>query len=135
MEGYTDAHGLRWESDDYYHVAMRFNIIVAGINLEDATVYSTYTTDYNWIFTTATSLYDMEHPVSGSRMFGIYPDSNGSWVFYTRGYDKMTTTTTIFGDPFAGGDDLWKSLQKNISKQYGAKINDPVTNSWYFYKN
>jgi len=67
----------------------------------------------------------MSHPVSGTREWGIKPDAtNGGYVFYTTGVDRITDKLTEiiddliswsgFQSGFEDGDDLWRSLQDNM---------------------
>ena len=67
----------------------------------------------------------MSHPVSGTREWGIKPDAtNGGYVFYTTGVDRITDKLTEiiddliswsgFQSGFEDGDDLWRSLQDKM---------------------
>ncbi len=69
-----------------------------------------------------TSRLDFNHPVSGNREFGIYPDPNnpGSYTFYTMGVDRISDWVFAFGNTlgngivFTGADQLWNSMQGNM---------------------
>lgn len=78
-----------------------------------------------WTFTT---IYDPkfgEHPVSGNRDFGYTANVDGSYTFYTRGVDRLTSwegvaaqnIPEIFGFngiPFSQTDKLWISFQSSV---------------------
>lgn len=108
--------------------------------MDDGTVV---TSGYNpnttsWTFTTLYTPEDDWHPVSGNRKFGFTQNSDGSYIFYTKGVDRFTQDITgelvaqviTLGDPFSGADKLWSSFQKGI-KTYvnthggNASINEP----------
>lgn len=76
-----------------------------------------------WTFTTIYEPMYGEHPVSGNRDFGYVDNGNGSFTFYTRGVDRLTTAdAAILGEvsefftgkayPFQQADALWTSFQK-----------------------
>jgi hypothetical protein len=73
-------------------------------------------------FTTLTSPYDYNHPVSGNREFGVYPDPNnpGSYTFYTMGVDRISDWKfALFnqvsnGGVFTGASNLWRAMQANM---------------------
>ncbi|MGF7079277.1 hypothetical protein [Mucilaginibacter sp. UYCu711] len=71
-------------------------------------------------FSTMTSPFDFNHPVSGNREFGIYPDSNnpGTYTFYTMGVDRtsdwMFAFANNFNAVFNGADQLWTAMQTNM---------------------
>ncbi|NNU33808.1 hypothetical protein HK413_06020 [Mucilaginibacter sp. S1162] len=67
-----------------------------------------------------TSPLDFNHPVSGNREFGVYPDPNnpGSYTFYTMGVDRTSdwffSTINTFNTVFNGADQLWTAMQGNM---------------------
>ena len=73
---------------------------------------------------TLNSPIDYDHPVSGTREWGIQSDPNGGFFFYTTAVDRMTQKftevvddiITTFGGAsgFSKGDDLWRSLQNKM---------------------
>ena len=73
-------------------------------------------------FSTMTSPLDFNHPVSGNREFGIYPDPNnpGTYTFYTMGVDRISdrefglVNWTTNGVVFDGADRLWNAMQTNM---------------------
>ncbi|PWG80637.1 hypothetical protein [Pararcticibacter amylolyticus] len=68
-----------------------------------------------------------QHPVSGHRDFGLTANVDGSYTFYTRGVDRLTSWDAAafqsFAEaisvadgaaPFSIGDQLWSSFQMMI---------------------
>lgn len=91
---------------------------------------SVIVTDYKsdkWIFSTIYEPIYKTHPVSGNRDFGFIKNDNGSYTFYTRGVDRLTSmdATTVQnseflsymmgGSPFSQADALWTSFQNKIN--------------------
>lgn len=91
-----------------------------------------------FMFSTMKTPLDGEHPVAGNRKFGIFPDPNGGYCFYTMGVDRLqdatisldfTNTSSSVG--FTEGDALWTGMQTkttvNINSWQGnATIYTPV---------
>ena len=76
------------------------------------------TTGYWWRFATVNTPQAGDHPVSGTREFGIRK-SMGAWVLYTRGLDRATgwmDTINAESFVFAGADSLWRSMQTRSAK-------------------
>lgn len=93
---------------------------IFGVNLDDGSVITSEYSGGTWIFTTAWTPKDGQHPVSGNREFGFSTNSDGSYTFFTKGVDRITTqfnstaqyfTNAIFG----GGDKLWASFQTKLA--------------------
>ncbi len=105
-----------------------FTALVHIDMVDDGTViisdYQLSTNSSRMKASTLVSPLDMTHPVSGTREWGIQPDPNGGWFFYTTAVDRLTTKVsqivdnliTIFSGSSAltQGDDLWKSLQEKM---------------------
>ncbi len=85
---------------------------------DNASVVTAESNDDHWIFSTLETARDWGHPVSGNRMFGYYPASDGTTVFYTRGADRTTSRidTVARNAAFAGGFNLWTSFQKRLTE-------------------
>lgn len=92
---------------------------------ENGTVITTYSSSDRWTFTTIYEPMYGEHPVSGNRDFGYIHNPNGSYTFYTKGVDRLTSwyhssfqeIPEMFGQngiPFSSADALWKSFQNGI---------------------
>lgn len=95
---------------------------------DNASVITSKSTSNGWTFTTIYEPMYGEHPVSGNRDFGYHIDSNGSFTFYTRGVDRLTSVDGDFantipqflgfakGIPFWQADGLWTSFQNKIKE-------------------
>jgi len=86
---------------------------------DNGTVITSFSSANAWTFTTVYEPMYGEHPVSGHRDFGFVVNSNGSFTFYTRGVDRLTSWDGTFVQqaaniPFSAADDLWTSFQTNI---------------------
>lgn len=58
--------------------------------------------------------------VSGNRDFGFTKNSNGSYTFFTKGVDRLTSLDLTIvqnatGIPFSKADALWTSFQKGVA--------------------
>lgn len=104
---------------------------VIGIDIYGPYNASVIVSDFSnnkWTFTT---IYDPkygQHPVSGNRDFGFVKESNGSYTFYTRGVDRLTTgfDALVKDVAFSAADNLWKSFQDKVStyvNQHGGVAN------------
>lgn len=99
---------------------------------DNGTVIVSKHNNRGWTFTT---VYDPKygiHPVSGNRDFGYFLNSDGSYTFYTRGVDRLTTgvDASMQNIAFFAADELWKSFQQKVksfveSKQGSAVIGVP----------
>ncbi|WP_345991826.1 hypothetical protein AAEU33_07635 [Chryseobacterium sp. Chry.R1] len=92
-----------------------------------------------WVFTTITSPWDSEHPVSGNRFFSYYMSGQDMYI-YTRGVDRVNLPIFNAFPPeknpaFNGADELWKGMQTKLKKfvkdngggENGATIMPPKT--------
>ncbi|MDF2517655.1 MAG: hypothetical protein K0R59_2951 [Sphingobacterium sp.] len=73
-----------------------------------------------WTFTTIYEPMYGQHPVSGNRDFGFTKNSNGSYTFFTKGVDRLTSLDLTIvqnatGIPFSKADALWTSFQKGVA--------------------
>lgn len=102
---------------------------VIGIDIKGPDNGSVVVTKYSsngWTFSTIYDPTYLSHPVSGHRDFGFTKNTNGSYTFYTRGVDRLTSWDgeffQKFGNiPFSQADNLWKSLQNKISEYVNSK--------------
>ena len=82
-----------------------------------------------------------DHPVSGTREFGIFQLSNGRWELYTRGADRITFSLEIplKEGIFSGADQLWESFQlkvaDDITSHGGGVANTPAVHDRYCWSN
>ncbi len=81
------------------------------------TDYNVATTHSYWIFSTATTLKNGGHAVSGSRQFGISQNENGGYTFWTRGTDRAHNAFDALISPvvFGSGEQIWTELFKNVN--------------------
>ncbi|TDQ79453.1 hypothetical protein [Sphingobacterium yanglingense] len=125
-------HGINDES--LWNSANPLNTMI-GIDIagpDNGTVIVSKHNNVGWTFTT---VYDPKygiHPVSGNRDFGYFQNSDGSYTFYTRGVDRLTTgvDASMQNVAFFAADELWKSFQQKVksfveSKQGSAAIGTP----------
>jgi hypothetical protein len=87
---------------------------------DNASVIVTRTADNLWRFSTIFEPRYGEHPVSGHRDFGYTLNVDGSYTFYTRGVDRLTSWDAAFLQkytefPFNQADALWRSFQEKIN--------------------
>jgi hypothetical protein len=81
---------------------------------------SAYKAGEYWIFTTVYGENSFKgHPVSGNRLFRLRTLEDGTFVFYTRGADRLTRLLDSTGSgggtvAFFGADKLWRSLQEGL---------------------
>ncbi|QDH80181.1 hypothetical protein FKX85_14485 [Echinicola soli] len=105
---------------------------VVGIDIKGpdngSVIVSGYTSS-KWTFTTVHDPKYSNHPVSGNRDFGYIKNANGSYTFYTRGVDRLTSWEGTFAQwmsdkiseenkvpsPFGQADKLWKSFQSKLT--------------------
>lgn len=100
--------------------SIQFYDPIFGVNIDDGSVITSEYSGGTWIFSTAWTPKDGQHPVSGNREFGFSTNSDGSFTFFTRGVDRITTqfnataqyfTNSVFG----GADKLWSSFQTKLA--------------------
>jgi hypothetical protein len=97
-------------------------VISITINPDDGSVITSQHEPCCWIFTTLKADSDWFetddgwHPVSGNRQFGYSQNPDGSYIFYTKGADRVTTWYHNLGEDMAfnGADDLWTNFQANV---------------------
>jgi len=110
----------RWQNKPFE------SIISISIPMDAGSVIVSDYKSNGWIFTTIHDPWNFSHPVSGNRQFGYQTDGN-KYIFFTRGADRITTSTDEFiGKILAGfdenpiqfekADELWKSFQMGIIK-------------------
>ncbi|WP_285010847.1 hypothetical protein [Pedobacter faecalis] len=111
-----------WNSNNPKGALMALNLSL----LDDATVVTSYASDESWTFTTIYDPMYHSHPVSGNRDFGYDLNADGSFMFFTRGVDRLTNAdatvlqaiSDFFMDegfgPLQRGDALWETFQNHI---------------------
>ncbi|RAV27389.1 hypothetical protein, partial [Sinomicrobium soli] len=97
---------------------------VIGIDIKGPDNGSVIVSDYDtdkWTFSTIFDPKYGEHPVSGNRDFGYTQNDDGSYTFYTRGVDRLTSwdgewaRKNLDNFPFNQADALWTSFQNKIN--------------------
>ncbi len=114
---------ILWNSNNPLGAILSINIT----GNEGSVVCSNYTAmTGEWYFSTITAPWDGTHPVSGNRSFGYYTDVNGYMVIYTRGVDRLTDGTYMYGPAgvtaemlqeaiaFNQADSKWSNFQNKI---------------------
>ena len=126
----------RWADGPVLATIGHFDVFQGGLNVEDLAVivsdYEHSSEGGRWRFTTIWSPGTWGHPVSGTREFGLAPNGDSTYTFYTRGVDRLAkpwdraaaTLSSVFGsDPnaqFQGADALWRSLQEFVESDIDA---------------
>lgn len=81
-------------------------------------------------------------PVSGNREFGYYQDTNGNYVFYVRGVDRIqrSSVSAILSmvpgsnSDFDAADDLWNKMKQNLKNYVNTNGGSATTNSNIIYR-
>jgi V8-like Glu-specific endopeptidase len=100
---------VKWTSSSPVGTVLKIDL--AGP--DNAAVVASLVEDQRWRFTTVHTPWSGDHPVSGHREFGVRSDDDGTTVVYTRAADRATDgilETLVF----AGGDQVWKGLQRRL---------------------
>jgi len=114
----------RWHSNSPLGAILHLDInILPGslkLNVEDATVMVTEFTAEHWVFSTVYTPANQYHPVCGNREFGFVMSSDSSFIFYTKGVDRVSGVFDFFANSVDliqdGQVDLWTSFQKKIAR-------------------
>lgn len=135
---YNAAEATIWNSSSYLSAIMRFDILIQNdlglvVGQQDGSVICSYQDPVVWRFTTIESPRDWNHPVSGTREFGMKSNPDGTFAFYTRGVDRVAESTDeFFGNlptmntAFEGGDALWSAFQNNLENYVNDRNNGGV---------
>jgi len=131
---YNSTEGIVWNSSNYLSAIMRFDIDVSLVGVlpgqQDGSVICSYVNGNVWRFTTIESPRDWNHPVSGTREFGLEVNPDGTYTFYTRGVDRVAEPFDQFmgklpntQNAFDGGDALWSQFQLNLVSFVNSPVN------------
>lgn len=112
--GWDTENEARWLSADPLGTVVHIDI--GGP--DNGSVIVSLAEPRRWRFSTLWTEVDAGHPVSGNREWGIRDNRNGTYTFYTRAADRLTTAPDwaagVVGVPFCAADQLWKSLQEGV---------------------
>ena len=114
--GNTDDEAL-WNSSS--PTGAMLSIAIPG---DYGSVITSFSTNNKWTFTTVHDHLNGNHPVSGNRDFGYVTNTDGTYTFYTKGVDRLTTWYTDLAQkqpiemlkPLYNADLLWQSFQTGI---------------------
>ena len=111
--GYSSAESQIWNSTNPLGSVLSFDAKFTGLNLnlDDASVMTSSYYKGNgggyWTFTTLSTRGDGEHPIAGTRQFGLTNNKDGSYTFYVRGTDRGYGVAT----KVAGAETIFKSAE------------------------
>ena len=138
------AEWAKWGSNNPLGTVMTFTVKLNGAPVDDASVVmSDYERGRRWRFSTAWTPEGLGHPVSGTREFGMVDNGDGTWTFYTRGVDRLTSWVDVVGGAgasvvpgvlgqFESADALWVEMMRRAKRELerfggAAEENGPVT--------
>jgi hypothetical protein len=117
------VNGPKWRGPDPLSAVMHFNMtslpLEVPANFEDGSVICSEIDANHWIFSTLWTPDDLDHPVSGNRLFGVSRTDQG-WEVFTRGADRISTwgnwtSNWVISDlVFRGGHRCWTSFQRRV---------------------
>lgn len=112
---FEDEDASLWSSPSPYGSVIDIDMRVGGTSVESGAVVVTDFAEDHWLFSTVYCERDAWHPVSGNRRFGYVADGN-SWVFSTRGADRVSQFKFVYGSAmvFGGAHALWRSFQEAV---------------------
>ena len=114
---------MKWT--DIPTIGSIFNINI-DLPANDGSVICINHDTYSWTFATISDPYNLSHPVSGNRQFGLEPNGSGGYTFFTRGTDRAfdelsggTRDILNYGtgewiDLLDQGARPWRSLQQLV---------------------
>jgi N-acetylmuramoyl-L-alanine amidase/outer membrane protein OmpA-like peptidoglycan-associated protein len=108
----------KFYSDDPIGAILTIKMKLGGkLGAEDGSVIVSEYSPQHWIFSTAWTSEDFDHPVSGNREFGFKEQEGGGYIFYTRGVDRATglLDAAMSDGVFNTAHALWSSLQEGIA--------------------
>ncbi|GAL85782.1 Rhs family-like protein [Sporocytophaga myxococcoides] len=122
---YDSDEGAKWKSKDAIGSVMTFEIPLFGDggpftpNLDELSVIATDVKPNYWVFSPVFTLQDLGHPVCGNRQFGLIPNQNQGYTFFTRGADRPWGGPDALLDNalvFPGAERLWPQVMANVVK-------------------
>ena len=139
FEAYSPADAAQFAAASPFGALMKFNMRLANTsaaNVDDGSVLCSRFTGTEWVFSTAFTPADLNHPVSGNRAFGVRAEG-ATFVAYTRAADRTTTladaalSSMVFDAAFR----LWLSFQTRLMRLIidngGIAMMEPPTSCRY----
>ena len=116
FEPWDESDATRWVGDSPEKTVFRLTIHLATLPVEYAAIVCSEHDPLHWRFSTLETTWPVgQHPVSGTREFGIEEVEDG-FVFYTRAADRATfLPPPMDWAVFDGADRLWRSLQSLVA--------------------
>jgi len=120
---YNSQERQRWNSQNPVGSVLSFDAKFTGLklNLDDASVMTSSFYKGNgggyWTFTTLSTRGDGEHPIAGTRQFGLVDNSDGTYTFYTRGTDRGYGVATVVAGAetiFKSAEVTWSAVMSNV---------------------
>jgi hypothetical protein len=134
----------KWTNDPYGSI-----VFIDVIGPANGSVITAQKSTESWTWSTIREPYAGFHPVSGNRTFGYTTNSDGSYTYYCKGVDRVTSSVQeVLGKIMSGyqdqpvqftmADGLWGSWTKKIKDYVNghngtATLQQPVTKrpNWY----
>jgi hypothetical protein len=118
FEAYEPADAAQFAAASPLGALMKFNMRLANssaANVDDGSVLCSRFTGTEWVFSTAFTPADLNHPVSGNRAFGVRAEG-ATFVAYTRAADRTTTLadSAISAMVFDAAFRLWLGFQNRL---------------------
>ena len=132
-----------WKSDNPLNAVMSFNLdtplpatMISRISAGNGPISGpvryvvskagdlqvTCATKTDFVFSTVKSKNGGPHPVSGNRGFGLADNGDGTWTFYSKAVDRLTTgynpKILLAFDVFCKGHRFWESIFYPGMKKY-----------------
>jgi hypothetical protein len=124
FEPFDAIEQTKWNSTNplgaIIHIDMAPGSVPSGP--DDGSVVTSSVTPRSWTFSTIWISSDQGHPVSGSRMLGYTDNGDGTYTFYTRGADRLTSALddSMQKTIFAVQHELWMSFQNGVATYVNA---------------
>lgn len=106
------------------HIAIHLGLGGFNVNVEDATVMVTQSSNRKWVFSTVFTpkLFragNGAHPINGNREFAIRSNGDGSYLVWTRAADRVNSfferSANFLNIVAEGQDELWRSFQAGVA--------------------
>lgn len=85
------------------------------LGIDDGSVICSHHDITKWRFSTLHTLLDSNHPVSGNREWGFKINDDGSYTFFTRAVDRVTSYIDLPILAYTAGGFVWESFQEKVA--------------------